>query len=113
VLEVGGQPPEDFETIVRRYVAASPNVKRTLGAQLATVTRLLKAMLTPALDLEAYERARDVPHLSHASLAVNSADWRASHSWDDLSGPPEAADALQESRTAGRFAVTRAGPGSF
>ncbi len=34
VLEVCGSPPEDFESIVRRYVAASPFVERSFGSKL-------------------------------------------------------------------------------
>jgi uncharacterized protein YbjT (DUF2867 family) len=33
VREVGGSPPEDFETIVRRYVASSPLARQTIGAK--------------------------------------------------------------------------------
>jgi hypothetical protein len=32
-LEVGGQQPENFETIVRRYVSESPLVERSVQAQ--------------------------------------------------------------------------------
>jgi NAD(P)H dehydrogenase (quinone) len=72
VAEVGGQVPEDFETIVRRYVAASPFARRTLGSQAKAMLGLTKAMLTRAPDPGA-------PEPSDAVLAIDSAAWLAAH----------------------------------
>ncbi len=88
VLQVSGQPPEDFATIVRRYVVASPNMKPSLGGQLGAITLLTRAMVTPALDLDSYARAKELPHLPHVSLAVDSAEWQAIHDWIEATNRP-------------------------
>lgn len=87
-LEVAGQTPEDFETIVRRYVAVSPFVKRTLGSRARAIVNLTKAMLTPAPNLEKYARAHSFPRLPHASFALESATWRDTHESGDHYGAP-------------------------
>jgi uncharacterized protein YbjT (DUF2867 family) len=79
VLEVGGSPPEDFETIVRRYAATSLLAKRTLGSKLRAGLNLLKALLTPAPDLAAVARRLEHPDLAHAAFAADSPAWRSSH----------------------------------
>jgi len=79
VIEVSGQHPEDFETIVRRYVSESPLVERSAGAKLRAMGGLMKIMLTPSIDLEHYAKAHDIPTLTGALLAVDSSKWLSSH----------------------------------
>jgi NAD(P)H dehydrogenase (quinone) len=79
VLEVGGSPPEDFEQIVRRYVATSRSVKATIGAKVPATFRLMKALLTPAPNLAAIVSRFELPSISHAALAADSASWLRSH----------------------------------
>lgn len=78
VAEVGGRPPEDFDTIARRYVAASPFARRTLGSRARAMLGLTKAMLTRAPDPDARGQDR-APQPSHAALAADSAAWLAVH----------------------------------
>ena len=80
VLEVGGAPAEDFERIARRYVEAAPFRKPTLATRLRAMSHLAQGLLTPAPNPEAIARQLAIPRLSHATLAVDSAEWRASHS---------------------------------
>jgi NAD(P)H dehydrogenase (quinone) len=68
VLEVGGTPPEDFETIVRRYVAQSPYAKRSLGLTVQAIRNLAKAMLTPAPNLETLAQKLNIPSIASGSL---------------------------------------------
>ena len=56
LLEVDGREPEDFETIVRRYVAYSPEAVRTVGNRLKAIRFLIEVLLTPAPDMNSYER---------------------------------------------------------
>ena len=79
VLEVSGSPPEDFESIVRRYVATSPLVERRVGAMLRAGLHLVKALTTPAPRLDAIAAQLELPRISHATLAADSAAWRRSH----------------------------------
>jgi NAD(P)H dehydrogenase (quinone) len=80
VLEVGGEPAEDFEHIARRYVAATPFRKPTIATTVRAMGHLAKGLLTPAPNPEAIARRLSIPRLSHATLAADSAEWRASHS---------------------------------
>jgi NAD(P)H dehydrogenase (quinone) len=79
VLEVGGTQPEDFEIIVRRYVAQSPLARQSPSAKLRAMVNLAKALLTPRPNLAAIAHAIELPTIVHATLAADSPDWRASH----------------------------------
>jgi NAD(P)H dehydrogenase (quinone) len=78
VLEVTGQEPEDFETIARRYVAG-PMMQRSAGALAQTLRYLVKVMVSPALDVDKFNRAHDLPAIGHARLAVDAPDWCQTH----------------------------------
>ncbi|HXX46764.1 MAG TPA: NmrA family NAD(P)-binding protein [Myxococcota bacterium] len=90
VLEVGGAPPESFEEIARRYVAASPFAARTLGSRLGAVGNLLKGLLTPAPDPESIARRLEIPRPAHTALAADSSDWNRSHGAACPPGPVSA-----------------------
>lgn len=79
VLEVTGQKPEDFETIVRRYVGQSPASQRNATAMLRAVGGMLRIMVTPALQSDRFARSHEFPDLAAPRLAVDSAKWLASH----------------------------------
>jgi uncharacterized protein YbjT (DUF2867 family) len=79
VREVGGSPPEDFETIVRRYVAESPLARRSMRSRLRAAWNLVRALLTPAPDLGAIAARLELPQIAHAALAADSVRWRRSH----------------------------------
>lgn len=79
VLEVSGQPPEEFETIVHRYVAHSAVVQRSLTHQLRAARNLVQILLTPAPNIEGYERGHHLPRTSQPSYALDDDAWVASH----------------------------------
>jgi uncharacterized protein YbjT (DUF2867 family) len=79
VLDVGGSPPEDFESIVRRQAASSPLARPSLGAKLRAIANVLRALLTPAPDLEAMALRLELPTIAHAALAADSPTWRSAH----------------------------------
>ena len=79
VLEVSGQEPEDFDTIARRYVAKGAHMKRSVGGFARVMRGLTKAMLTPGLDLDRYEKLHEFPQIPHARFAGDSPDWVATH----------------------------------
>jgi uncharacterized protein YbjT (DUF2867 family) len=79
VQEVGGREPEEFEVIARRYLAANRNAVRTLGGFTRTMLAVLKTMVTPALDLDAYTRRADLPRLQSARYSGESPEWGATH----------------------------------
>jgi hypothetical protein len=79
VLAVGGSPPEDFEQIARRYVAASRLARRTITGRLRAMMRVARALLTPAPTLDRISRRLELPAIAHATLAADSESWRQSH----------------------------------
>jgi uncharacterized protein YbjT (DUF2867 family) len=87
VRAVAGVAPEDFETIARRYVAASPVARKTLGGQLRAVLNVVKALMTPAPDLGVIARRMGLPHVEHATLAADSSLWQSTHLADRRAQP--------------------------
>ena len=81
VREVGGQEPEDFETIVRRYMAATPNGKRGLSGFSRTMLEVVKVMLTPGLNSETFAQRHAFPHIRNVRLSSESPDWQATHGY--------------------------------
>jgi len=78
VWEVTGRPPEDFETIARRY-ASLPEARRTFGNGLRASADLLRIGLTPARNIDRYERDHHHPVPANPRLAAEDEAWRASH----------------------------------
>jgi uncharacterized protein YbjT (DUF2867 family) len=78
VLDVTGQPAEDFETIARRY-AALPHNRRTLGNQLRQVAQFLIAPLSPGFNLKHYDRELRRPFPSEPQFAPESSVWLCEH----------------------------------
>ncbi len=78
VERVGGRPPEDFETIVRRYVAATPSASRTLAGRLRAIATMGRVLATPAVDRAKVARTYSVDN-DHAELAADSPAWVAAH----------------------------------
>ena len=78
VLDVTGQPAEDFGTIAHRY-AALPHNRRTFGSWLREFGRFVMAPLSPGLDLDRYERELRRPFPSQPQFATESGIWRREH----------------------------------
>jgi hypothetical protein len=78
VLDVTGQPAEDFETIARRY-AALPSNRRTLGNWLRQFAQFVIAPLSPGFDLERYDRELRRPFPSEPQFAPESRVWLSEH----------------------------------
>ncbi len=78
VERVGGRPPEDFETIVRRYVAATPSAHRALARRLRAIASMGRVLATPAVDVAKVARTHSVDN-HHAELAADSPTWVAAH----------------------------------
>src|SRR5216683_2549563 len=78
VLEVTGQPAEDFETIARRY-AALPRNRRALGNWLRQIAQFVIAPLSPGFDLDRYDRELRRPFPSEPRFAPDSKIWRREH----------------------------------
>jgi len=79
VRHMGGAEPEDFETIVRRYLDRSPLSRRTPGLTARAFWNLARALLTPAPNVDILAEKLGIPIIPHASLAADSISWRNSH----------------------------------
>ena len=78
VLDVTGQPAEDFETIARRY-AALPSNRRTPGSWLRQLGQFVIAPLSPGFNLDRYDRELRRPFPSVPQFAPESKIWRGEH----------------------------------
>jgi hypothetical protein len=86
VLEVTGQPAEDFETIARRY-AALPRNRRTPGSWLRQFGQFVIAPLSPGFNLDRYDRELRRPFPSEPQFAPESKIWRREHAIADAAKP--------------------------
>jgi NAD(P)H dehydrogenase (quinone) len=82
VLDVTGQPPEDFETIARRY-AALPGNQRTLGNWLRQFAQFMIAPLKPGFNFDRYDRELRRPFPSEPQFAPDSKIWQREHAVAD------------------------------
>lgn len=78
VLDVTGHPPEDFETIARRY-AALPDNQRTFGNRLRQIAQFIIAPLSHGFNLDVYDRELRRPFPSRPQFASESKVWQREH----------------------------------
>ena len=78
VLDVTGRPPEDFETIARRY-AILPQNQRTPGNWLRELAQFMMTPLSPGYNFDRYDRELRRPFPSRPQLASESEVWRREH----------------------------------
>jgi uncharacterized protein YbjT (DUF2867 family) len=86
VLDVTGQPPEDFETIARRY-AMLPRNQRNFSNWLREFVQFLIAPLSPGFNLDRYDRELRRPFPSEQQFAPESKVWRREHGITDPTKP--------------------------
>jgi NAD(P)H dehydrogenase (quinone) len=79
VHNMGGAKPEEFETIVRRYVARSPLSRRTTALTARAFLNLARTLLTPAPNVDILADKLGIPAIPHANLAADSVNWQNSH----------------------------------
>lgn len=79
VAIVGGSEPEAFEDIVRRYVAANPNLQPSVRRRLAAFFGFLKVLAVPALDLAKVQSDRDYVQNRQPRFCQESEEWAQTH----------------------------------
>jgi NAD(P)H dehydrogenase (quinone) len=87
VLDVTGQPPEDFETIARRY-AAPPCNERTFGNWLRELAQFMIVPLRPGFNFDRYDRELRRPFPSKLQFAPDSKVWWREHDIANAAKPP-------------------------
>jgi NAD(P)H dehydrogenase (quinone) len=86
VLDVTGQPPENFETIARRY-AALPCNQRTFDNWLREFVQFMLAPFIPGFNFNRYDRELRRPFPSRPQFAPESKVWRREHAVVDPGMP--------------------------
>jgi len=86
VLDVTGQPPEDFETIARRY-AALPGNQRTFGNWLRELAQFLIVLLSPGFNFDRYDRELRRPFPSEPQFGPDSKIWQREHAIANTAKP--------------------------
>ena len=79
VMEVTGQPAEDFETIARRYAAADSSTQRSLPNLLRALGQMAKVVASRPLNLERWQREHAIPIIKGEDCA-DAEDWKRTHS---------------------------------
>jgi hypothetical protein len=78
IRELTGKDAEDFESIARRH-AVLPASRQSFGSQLAALARFLAVPILPGFNPAIYDRAQEQPVPPMPHLALDDADWAASH----------------------------------
>jgi hypothetical protein len=86
VLDVGQSEPEEFETIARRYVAASAFTHRSAKTTGLAIVNLVKVLLSSTPDPRGIARRLQLPAIDRSILAADSVDWLRVHRLSDRSG---------------------------
>jgi len=79
VRDVGGVEPEDFGSVVRRYVAQREDVRRTFGNYLRLLWNGLRMMVTPGIDVERFQRMQQHPRPPSPEQSGASRRWAEEH----------------------------------
>ena len=96
VRTITGREPEDFETIVRHYVAHSPDAKRRLATQGKLLLLMLRSLLrrgpriAPSLGLAEFSDPQ------HVVFSAHSREWHQQH--DPQTADRPAAEASPQAR---------------
>ena len=86
VLEVGGRPPEDFETTIRHYVTKNSVAKRTLRNKLRAIANFGKILITPTPNLDRYEQNQSHVLLRDPKFVLDYAPWETTHNVENAFG---------------------------
>lgn len=79
VRTVGGRVPESFDSIVRRQLAARPDLRRNPLGTAKAALGFMKIALTPALDLTRVQSDRDHVRLADPRFCQDTPEWLQSH----------------------------------
>ncbi|MEM7061122.1 MAG: NmrA family NAD(P)-binding protein [Pseudomonadota bacterium] len=74
-----GRQSEDFESIVRRYVAARPDLRPSVGGTLGAMAGFAKMLLTRPPNPVRVAEARGHVKIAKPRFVQDSAEWRAAH----------------------------------
>ena len=76
---VGGQEPENFESIARRYIVEHPELRPSFAGKMKAIGGFLKILVTRTPDVGAIEAEKDFVMLQAPTFCLDDAAWRDSH----------------------------------
>lgn len=79
IARVAGHAPEGFESIVRRTVAARPELARSTMSSLRAMASFAKILATRPFDLRQAEEARDYPRPHAPTFSQDDTSWLKTH----------------------------------
>ncbi len=79
VRTITGKEPEDFETIVRRYVSNTPDARRRFTTQFKLMMLMITSMMRPGPRTTPSLALSEFSDTIHATLSADSSEWRQSH----------------------------------
>jgi uncharacterized protein YbjT (DUF2867 family) len=79
VRNITGREAEDFETIARRYVAATPEARPSFAIKLKLMLEMIVSLLRPAPETAPYLALDEFSDKSHAAFSADDPEWRRSH----------------------------------
>ncbi len=79
VQELTGRPPEDIDTIARRYVERLPEAKQSAVNKLKGIAAFVKIILTKSPNVEVLEREWEMPILKNRVFVTDNPRWRQNH----------------------------------
>lgn len=85
---VGGRAPEDFASIVRRYVSISPEARRSVRGTVKAAWGLLRILVTSPLDLDRVERVQGHPSVRASEFVDESRAWLEAHAGMTIGATP-------------------------
>jgi hypothetical protein len=81
VAQLTGRPPEDMETIARRYLNTMPGTTRGPSGMARAMTLLAKSLVTPAPNRKRYLRTFQ-DGAAIGTLSIDSQLWQSTHDPD-------------------------------
>ncbi len=80
VETVGGRTPENFESIVRRYIAKRPDdFKPSFAAKMKTIAGFLKILVTRAPNIAGIEKQKDLVQIEAPTYCLDDTEWCQTH----------------------------------
>ena len=79
VRTITGREPEEYEAIIRRYAANTPQAKRSFATQVQLMVRMVLWMFRPGPKTISYLALNEFSDRKHVALSADSSEWRQSH----------------------------------
>lgn len=79
VRTITGREPEDYETIVRRYLANTPKIGRSFVTRIKLMLMMIAWLLLPGPNTTPYLALNEFSDRKHIALSADSAEWLQTH----------------------------------